>query len=180
MLPDLGLTATLGGELFRLIARDVPTSVFFFGYPEKDQRADWETWVDGMLARVTVDPVLGPGDIARFGKDRDSLARQYLRAVRWLTTMDDETPPAVLLAPHTAEIPVAVWGAAFAEPPSALIRDDVVALVDRLHVPPVDIWTRWSISEFLFTLRVFVPQSQTAEVARGSDLVRLIGKEPDA
>jgi len=195
VLPDLVLTATLNGEPQEFLARDLPTAVFFFGFqdsfpgaecfsgmPAAEQRqvlTGMEAWSDALLCRIMIEPRLTPELVQRLGSARDELVVSYLGAIGWME------PPAELIPAtpvprragprHWPEDRVAL----LAVPPPN-IKAAIREIAAKSRTAPYHVWSRWVISEFVWTWRVVLQDDLKKRRVRGgmaSDLVERVGRE---
>ena len=106
MLSDFPVAVTLNGERYVVICRDVPTAVFFYGYPnvppgtqcaEKQTAAERmaeyvriQTWMLELLTRAAVAPVLSIESVHRLGEGALEGVCAYGHAVGWFTDEDLE------------------------------------------------------------------------------------------
>ncbi len=92
------------GDGYALVARDVATAVFFYGFPNSllgaecyhavDRRAQRQLddelaqWTIDLLTRVIVRPRLTPELVHRLGSGADEAAIGYLHAIDWIQDRD--------------------------------------------------------------------------------------------
>jgi hypothetical protein len=195
MLPDLVLTVTLNGEPQEFFARDVPVGVFFLNFqdsfpgapcfsrmPAGEQRqvlGGMEAWSDTLLCRIMLEPCLTPEGVQRLGSARDELVVGYLGAVRWMDPDPDLIParpvprhpgPRVWLEDRTALVAV--------PPPN--IKTALREIATKSRTAPYHVWSRWAISEFVWTWRVVLQDDLKKRAGRSGmagDLVERVGRE---
>ncbi len=196
MLPDFALPIVLPQGPRAWVARDVPTGVFFLGFADSMPGAEcfarqdpagrqrvlttMESWADGLLTRVVVAPRLTPELVQRMGDQKDAALLAYLRAVGWLE--DAETAPGVVLAEGLSAEPIApaALQRAFVGVPGPNVKGAIRLMASKCRVAPHAIWTRWAISEFIWTWRVLLQDDLLARQARqADDPMDIIGLEQD-
>lgn len=194
MLPDLSLTATLNGEPREFLAREVPTAVFFLGFQDTYPGADcfptdrrrqqdvlsaMDAWSDGLLCRAMVEPRLTPELVQRLGWVRDELVLAYLGAIGW-TPAPPDLPPARRLDSATRGTRGEDAAAFVAVPPSTL-KIAIREISHKARTAPYIVWTRWGISEFIWTWRVVLQDELKKRGGRNggppTSLVELVGRE---
>lgn len=174
MLPNFRLPVVLNGAPRYVIAADVPTGVFFAGFPntvpltecfdretaagKRGLQAGLEAWLDALLTRVVIAPRLTPELVHRLGDGRDELATAYLRAVGWAETEDGSAPElaGALLEPVRVEAEPFASRAVLGALPESNIRRALRLLAKRAHTPPHVVWQQWFISEFIWSWRVLL------------------------
>jgi hypothetical protein len=195
VLPDFPIELELNGERRSVIARDVPTALFFAGFPDSvpmarcfeeagaDGRrrivAALETWVDALLTRVVVTPRLSLELVHRLGPARDTIADAYLRGIGWIEGGPLPTTDAELLAPDRREHLPETWaslGAAVAVPAPNL-RTALRMLSARGRVLPSVLWAL-PISEWIWNFRVLL--SDRLKRAELPGEIEAIGFEDEA
>jgi hypothetical protein len=196
VLPDLALTATLSGEAQEFIARDVPPAVFFFGFQESfpgaecfvrmragEQRSvlkGMEGWGDALLTRVMVEPRLTPELVQRLGSARDELLLGYLGAIGWMEPPADLVPARTLNGRRARRCWPADHAALLAVPPDT-IKTAIREIAHKARTAPHVLWSRWGISEFIWTWRVVLQDDLKKRRARGgpigSDIMAQVGRE---
>lgn len=101
----------LGSERYKIICRDVPTAVFFYGFPnslpmtqcfegsdeaqKKRELTALHDWMFGLLPRVAVEPRLTPELVARLDEGALEAVVGYLHAVGWIVDEDLEKQAAI-------------------------------------------------------------------------------------
>jgi hypothetical protein len=106
VLHDFPVAVTLNGERYIVICRDLPTAVFFYGYPNvppgtkcydaqtaAERMAEFvqiQTWMLNLLARAAVDPILTLESVHRLGEGALEGVCGYGHAVGWFTDEDLE------------------------------------------------------------------------------------------
>jgi hypothetical protein len=177
VLPDIEIALPTFGPGRVLIARDVPAAVFFYGFPTHARLEStrsfaavvaMETWLDGLLARVIVAPRLSRALAARLGTDRDLVAHVYLTAVGWLEAPKegrsaDELPSAAPRSIEEAPVDPTSLRALATPPPGPQLAATVRRVASATKTPPHVVWTRWTISEFIFTWRVLAHTSTASK-----------------
>ena len=104
MLSDFPVAVGLAGERYVVICRDVPTAVFFYGYPnvppgtkcsegqtDAERQAEYrqiQAWMMNLLARAAVDPVLSIEHVYQLGDGALEAVFGYGHAVGWFTDED--------------------------------------------------------------------------------------------
>jgi hypothetical protein len=104
VLADFQVAVTLEGERHIVICRDVPTAVFFYGFPnvppatkcsqkqtDAERHAEWlqtQTWAFEMLSRATVTPHLPVDMLYRLDDGAFDGIVAYWYAVGWFTDDD--------------------------------------------------------------------------------------------
>jgi hypothetical protein len=188
VLPDFPLAITgLDGEPRAMIARDVPASVFFCGFPpavpltecwksdtpegQQRTRVHLERWLDGLLTRVVVAPRLTLELVQRLGPIRDQAERAYLRTVGWAPADPDQPDGAeALLLPGAAAEPEPKLSSSEAlrwpvTVPSASLKASLQMMAKRARVLPSALW-QVPISEWIFNWRILLEDELLAREAR--------------
>lgn len=168
MLPPFLLPVTLNGQPKALIAKDLPVWAFFWG--SKPDRIDDE-WMRGLLTRAVVQPILTPEIVARLGDGFAEPALAYLLAVGHVDLEEvrnlqhvaavgraahvgDLRSVEVLVIHPEPQLRVGVPLDAIRGPEHADTAKLIVAIAERVHVPPHVVWQEWSISDFYLTTRM--------------------------
>ena len=111
MLADFPVALSHEGERYIVVCRDVPTAVFFHGFPNalpmtpcyenSSEREQWayhrrlREWMLELLPRVAVDPVLTPELVHRLDDAALDLDMGYLHAVGWIGDEDLDKQAAI-------------------------------------------------------------------------------------
>jgi hypothetical protein len=174
-LPDFLIPVTVDGVTRWMVARDVPTCLFFWGSGRG--RVAFERWADELLARVVLEPRLTPDLVARFGRDRDEPLLAYFRAIGYYTPAmvasdveagaraglaitDDFARPA---APHAAPA-LAVPFEALGLPRRRDLRAVLGRVARRSGTAPHVMWRKWTISQLCLSWRVLMDEEELAAV----------------
>lgn len=179
-LPDFQIPVTIDGVTRWMVARDVPTCLFF--WQSGRGRAAFERWADELLARVILVPQLTPELVARFGRDRDEPLLCYFRAVGYYTPAlvakdveagaragraltEDFARPA---APHGAPAPMVPFQA-LGLPRRRDLRAVLGRVARRTGKAPHVMWRKWTISQLCLSWRVVEDDELAAVVEEGQD-----------
>ncbi len=161
MLPDLALPVHLNGTTAHLIARDVPTAVFFAGWPgDRAHREHLELWRERLLTRIVVEPspltqevILGLGDAA--GPPLSA----YLRAVGWPEAAYPEAEVQVAPAVAPAARALLVAPGDLVATPHPHVAGRLAEFAETWHLNPAALW-QGPVSEFLWLIRLMRAQQQ--------------------